>query len=244
MKKKVKVVMLPTEGYPAIAQSIKAKAFNLPKEELYGWIDCPIRTGHTLHHLYLVSDEEIKEDDWCIDSQYNKLFKAGTTPSEKYDFIKKVIATTDKSLKKTSFRVFKDLPSHSLPQIPESFIKAYVEANGEIDEVMVEYEYKCTMNPKACEWSDCRVSNKCGNYKEITYPTLKTRDDNTVIIHKVKNDKQFTLEDIIDILHKFAPSIRPSSSEKDTKGREFYDKWAKQLSYDEYINKWIEENLK
>ena len=68
--KRAKVIMLPTEDYPAIAQSNShIKAFGVKKEKLYGWIDCPIRTDHTLHHQYITTEDKIKVSNPCTNER-------------------------------------------------------------------------------------------------------------------------------------------------------------------------------
>lgn len=149
-------------------------------------------------HLYLISlNEEIKEGDKVYHTELNIIGTVNSFIEEnnysKYWLVDekrkaeikllKIIATTDKSLIK-KINAGKDIPLHQvsidyLPQIPESFVKAYVEANGEIDEVQVEYE---SFN-----------SHHIGNER------LKTRDDNTVIIHKIK-EEMFTKQEVIQLL--------------------------------------------
>ncbi len=104
-------------------------------------------------HLYLTSDDEIKEGDWMfIDEKGTKrnpgrgyvLTQHKGTPVSRLNAVcggtVKIIATTDKSLiiiedslsgRKTSW----------LPQIPESFIKYYVEKQGEVGDVEALYNF-------------------------------------------------------------------------------------------------------
>jgi len=94
-------------------------------------------------HIYITSDEEIKEGDWyCsptgIVSQHNGTEKLP-------DGWKKIIATTDKSLKINLLEGIKHAPENwrELPQIPQSFIEYFVDQYNKgniITEVMVEYE--------------------------------------------------------------------------------------------------------
>lgn len=93
-------------------------------------------------HIYITSDEEIKEGDWyCsptgIVSQHNGTEKLP-------DGWKKIIATTDKSL--TQFNQYvgeNEGYMTSLPQPSQSFIEKYVEEYNKgniITDIMVEYE--------------------------------------------------------------------------------------------------------
>lgn len=72
-----------------------------------------------LYHLYFLSNEEIKEDDWVIDTVSNIVFKGKNT-----EYCRKIVYASDTSLR--------------LPQIPYSFIKKYIDENGKIEKVWVE----------------------------------------------------------------------------------------------------------
>ncbi len=124
-------------------------------------------------HLYLVSDREIKEGDWyydpineLVDNNYN-LNSNGN---------KKIEATTDTSLKvaRDEFTPSLRHPSmdyKTLPQIPQSFIEAYVKAEGDIKEVNIEMEYLDK------GWNE-NVLNRVFE--------IKTNSDNTVTIEIIK----------------------------------------------------------
>lgn len=102
-------------------------------------------------HLYIISDEEIKEGDWCVNPnttivQYRQRFRDK-------EILKQIIATTDEGL---------GLPTISIEFI-EQYIKDYNNGN-QITEVLVEYTehydaslgddafnfplFKLTVNPK------------------------------------------------------------------------------------------------
>lgn len=93
-------------------------------------------------HLYILSDEEIKKGDWVFDERnvvfQFKHFNSGILHSDNHSQFenrcKKIIATTDKSLKivkriSVSDNVI-DYPDY-VPQLPESFIQAYIKAYNE-----------------------------------------------------------------------------------------------------------------
>ena len=112
-------------------------------------------------HLYIISDDEIKEGDWHLNADKNvvtnttryTLYKATKI---KLDFIKKlqeknsdckfykIIATTDTSLTiKHKYSPY--LRDWNLPQPSQQFIEKYIEEynNGDIiTDVLVEYESK------------------------------------------------------------------------------------------------------
>ena len=85
------------------------------------------------YHLYIISDDEIKEGDWCVTNlnkmeKFNSPWKGEIEISYKQE-TRKIIASTDSSL--------------NLPNISEEFIKLYIEkynSGNPIDEIEVEYE--------------------------------------------------------------------------------------------------------
>jgi len=221
MRKEVKVVMLPTEKARMCKMiDLEDNSFEfLVQPNNNAFID---EKSHGFHikpfHLYLVSDEEIKEGDWFITTNSGKnhnekvLIEATRTTLEyvdKHDF--KIIATTDKS--KTEFEgveYFRDGTSKdsyiSLPQIPQSFIEAYVKAEGKIDKVMVEY----VVHVMALDTMEESLH-------------LKLREDNTVKIHKIE-EKTFTKDELASAIERFS--------------------WDKTQGVDiETVQEWIEENL-
>ena len=148
MKKIIKQeqwVMLPTDDieHVIIEKNTGLLLLQTKRKEFSG----------TKNHLYLTSDDEIKEGDWMfIDEKGTKrnpgrgyvLTQHKGTPVSRLNAVcggtVKIIATTDKSLiiiedslsgRKTSW----------LPQIPESFIKYYVEKQGEVGDVEALYNF-------------------------------------------------------------------------------------------------------
>jgi hypothetical protein len=132
MKKKARVVMLPTEKTVTnILKTSEGLDYN------------PFLKTHKrdrYQHLYLISDEEIKEGDWkLINTLGTELsmciqHKKGIN----YAYQAKVIASTDYLTHEVSTNKRATSYKAELPTFSEDFIKAYVKANG-IDEVMVEY---------------------------------------------------------------------------------------------------------
>lgn len=125
----------------------------------------------------------------------------------RYGCFKKIIATTDSSLKlhcvhcENSRIHISDGKGQvtncswckSIPQISQSFVQAFVKVQGKIDEVMVEAGNYC----ENCGQHNCD-NLACRGFKNIF--SIKTRPDNTVIIHLIK--KNYTKEDFDEILHK------------------------------------------
>lgn len=118
-------------------------------------------------YLYFLSNEDIKEGDYVIDSM-GELFG----PYEKGDIIgkeaKKIIATTDIPLQ--------------LPQPSKSFIQAYIKAYNEgkpITKVLVEYIYPNTINFGNCIYKEI---NGDGSYYELINGEVeKTKSLNELI---------------------------------------------------------------
>ena len=135
----------------------------------------------TFYHLYITTDEEIKEGDWCICLDFNRVFHAsGEVGREKFLNSRKIIATTDPKLH-TNEIVEEDMHMYkkSLPQIPQSFIEEYCKAGG-IDEVLVEYELKMEVTSYS--------KSGCGNFKPLSTGKPKLNPDNTIIIHSVEEN--------------------------------------------------------
>lgn len=168
--KKSRVFMLPT----------KEKAqLHLHQTNLLFVSQIPQNPSHNEYasqHLYITSNDEIKEGDWYINSQNEPyLNRAGSSSFyDLYDYCEKIIATTDSSLEVISKGI--NPVYEKLPQPSQAFIQKFVEEyNGgrKITEVMVEYEPDL---PITCTSEGVRL-----------YPNLKVNPkDNTVTIKKVK----------------------------------------------------------
>lgn len=156
MFKKTKVVMLPNTKEAIILFNPSNNKLTV-RSKHWSVEDC-ITIGYQTNDLYFLSDEDIKEGDWCI---YNGLVHQATNylhKSNQMPHTGKIIASTDKSL--------------GLPRPSDSFIKKYCELGG-IEYVNVEYENIQTTNDKGNIWID--------GHK------LKVAPDNTVTIKAVKD---------------------------------------------------------
>lgn len=203
------VVMLPTEdnGSLSIRKStgvIKTYTKQLSK-------------SYQPQHLYITTDEEIKEGDWYL---------LGNTPRKSTGNLGKpdskwlkIIATTDPKLVfnnkfEREIQGVKMEASHhkQLPQIPQSFIEEYCKAGG-IDEVLVEYEYGFSLK--------LRAGGQSHAYK------LKLNPDNTIIIHPVE-EKMYNREEVIELLHKMHRMVFNLSAVGDPCGEFKRDKWIEE----------------
>jgi len=210
MKKTHPVVMLPTE-----------KATKLTLQDgigLYmGDIEEAGNSAWRNQHLYILSDETADEGDYVVvgGKGVRQVVKTDTKDPSKWvvtgessavlSFVyrgacKKIIATTDKSLgikydKNPEFYGSGMFNKKLLfPQIPESFIQAYIKAYNEgkpITEVDLEYEQLCIQTGLPCGMT-CFNEDTCNMNLQ-----LKTRDDGSVIIHQ---SKTYSRDDVIDKL--------------------------------------------
>ena len=176
-------------------------------------------------HLYVTTDEEIKEGDLCYDKEakpgwngIENISKCLRTDKDGYwnKRCKKIIATTDPKL----VHVKQKMPSGEVLsgvfEIPQSFIEEYCKAGG-IDEVLVEYEsfrkegeggFDELGNVVVCSWLE-RIPK--------TYP------NNCIIIHPIE-EKMYSREEV------------------GRKIKEFVMEYAYEWTAED-IEEWIKENL-
>lgn len=149
-------------------------------------------------HLYITTDEEIKEGDWVMFN--NQFEQAGRVESQlQYHAFKKIIATTDKALNKLVEGINGISNEEYLPQPSKAFIEKYCKAGG-IDEVMVEYTtdelrcYKCGKSETNC----INTSKNCiGYFEDNNKP--KVNSHNEITIHPIKNS--WNREEVENLLH-------------------------------------------
>ena len=227
--KKRQVVMLPTNEKAKTGEYLVLNKEN----KLCIWNTHKMGVQNTLpiQHLYILSDEEIKEGDWflmngCIIRQCKSTNNEPHTIPTIIDttggihhvsVCKKIIATTDKSLenwriaftgippKKSKVK----FPNEQLPQPSQSFIEKYVEEynkGNQIVDITLEYE------------------NSIIDGMPVVKVSLK---DNTVTIRKMKDS--WNREEVIKLLNGFEKLCYLYQANKD---------W-----FPAKKTKWIEENL-
>jgi len=143
MKKPQPIICLPTDK----ASNLHTAYYGTPKESMYVSVEPfiqEVKDIYKSHFLYILSDEPIKEGDWCIDIDNNTLVKCdGVNLSiwnNKSAGFKKIIATSNPELNdsvKVKDRKFVDALNSLLPTIPLSLIEHY--AKYQPKEMMVEY---------------------------------------------------------------------------------------------------------
>ena len=132
-------------------------------------------------HLYIISDEEIKLDDWYIDDT-NKVRQSVTDDKEYWNSrkdYKKVIASTDTSL---NHSIIVAKPYSIIAQPSPEFIQAYIKAYNKgkfITEVMVEIY----------------ITNETDGDKFLNY---KVEKSNCIIIKKQKDS--YTREKVHNLM--------------------------------------------
>lgn len=185
MYKKVKVVMLPNNKASKIYLADNGKLCISEYAEFSDGIN-------QNQHLYILSDDEIKSSDWFWKPDCNMVFQAEYTPHKS---CKKVIASTDESLKQTIIPDIKHFKSgvgqlsHSkeikLPQPSEQFIEYFIKEYNKgnvIKEVEVEYYKDSDTGNNVLEWE-----------------VFKINSDNTINIKPIKDS--YTREEVIKILY-------------------------------------------
>lgn len=239
MKKTFNVVMLPSKE-----QTYQVKEgdlfINYPP---YDWgkleyLKCERVTtmGHAwngkgiqtyINNLYITSDDEIKAGDWVLTgfpkhtSQVGNGFSDAKNANKDFE-CKKIVATTDKSIMHLSNNGRVGYP---LPNIPESFIKAFVESNGTIKEVELEMEY--------ISYKDLPDDGRLFDKDPIT---IKTNPDNTVIVYQ---SKMYSKDKVERLLGKV---VADSNSPKYTiQYHEDENKFTMDRIFP--LDKWIKDNL-
>jgi hypothetical protein len=116
-------------------------------------------------HLYILSNEEIKEGDWVYDKVLNIIFQTDKYTNLKYvnqtDYVKKVISTTDSNLKIYESETLASASGFSLKsedillsQIPQQFVEYYISEYNRgnvINKVLVEAELYHGINTSIAE---------------------------------------------------------------------------------------------
>lgn len=204
--KRANVIMLPTNNnleFPYVAQNVFNKQLTIVNSTFA--INCELQN----QHLYIISDDQIKEGDWfysktnnIINNNYNLFIKR----ENHIISFKKIIGTTDTSLKISKFShysqdlmkiaVYKD---YLLPQLSQQFIEKYIKfynKNEVITDVLIDYEdyilqhmfkpqeYKqrIKINPKNNTITIKKLKNNW-NRKEIVELIEKVFDDCTIMQH-------------------------------------------------------------
>lgn len=177
MWKEIKVVMLPaSEKIKKLWQGQIAK-YSL-QDKLFILDEDTFQRNDLIcnpQHLYFLSDEEIKEEDWYFSKIHNKIFQS-IHRDQYFENEFKIIASTDLSI---------DLPQPSKEWI-EYFVSEWNKGN-KIKQVMIGYKKKLNI------FIDGDITNSTFNY------SLDVDSDNTIIITPIK--AIFSREEVIGLVN-------------------------------------------
>jgi hypothetical protein len=218
---KAMVLMLPTShSNIALTNSIKEYAIGSHRSDDYlqgggKWIYQSDMSGECKpQHLYIISNDEIKEGDWCLTglkivrqcngftySQDGKTvngytFTDGT--ADTFSSCKKIIATTDTSLTVNTYYEIEGNQKIQLTEPHQEFIEQYIKYynNGNIiTDVLVKYE-KCSH--KTCN-NGCD-SQMCRNKHHKPKINLK---NNTITIKTINQKGKHILKFVKDFISEF-----------------------------------------
>ena len=190
-------------------KTIKAKVHMLPTEDktyigvAFNGLHYMSDVLHRHHisqyqHLYITTDEEIKEGDWVIQQFEGQDADVCQITYGEYeiapDIQRKIIATTDPNISKIGYQSGKlygvpdiegtKFEDTRLPVMPQSFIEEYCKAGG-IDEVLVEYiDVMPQLNGTR---TDGKIIDEISLEPSLnTLSVPKLNSDNTIIIHPVE----------------------------------------------------------
>lgn len=237
LKKKIQVVMLPTEKAEKCLIFRHNRLNYNPNYLTQEWLKY---NDAQSFHLYFLSDEEIKEEDQFVNISLNdKCYQADKSDIfisliNQKNYCKKVIATTDKSLRIGKLEVGGRI--EELPQPSKSFIEKYISEYNKGN--IIEYaDVECVelFSPDNINWA----TNINPTWEKIISKyVLKVDRNNEITIHPIKNS--WSREEVIKLFVKLL-----KSTGKEIKAEMKYIGTDK--SYIEYngrdFDNFIEENL-
>ena len=169
MKKRAKVHLLPTKDKRAV--------IGLTADEKTLWFaHSGVGNSYGNKHLYITTDDEIKEDDTWINLDTNTIHNGNLFElANRVPSCKKIIATTDPELHNTRLKDCPINPEDNMVSVrgvakpSKEFIEEYCRVGG-IDEVDVEYGRTMDGTP--------------------TYNRLALTSNNEIIIHLIDQEKR------------------------------------------------------
>jgi hypothetical protein len=232
--KEANVVMLATGGKSRLS-------INTAGPLHYSDVELNSSANFTSQHLYFTTDEEIKQDDWCINGN-NRVVKYDQSVRDK-EVCKKIVATTNpelhtKSTKSkindTEYETF--VGERDIPKIPDTFITKFVEEwnkGNKIEKVRLEYgKYCSTGNPCNGQGRNCDEASI----------KLNIRKDDSAIVH-VFREKTFNKKDLCDAFiagAKYAHSMYWHEGDRDELERPLYRMSADHKK--DNFPKWFDKN--
>lgn len=193
--KKIEVVMLPTEDESNILVNtiIGLNSFPSYKKNFTKNAQFEEKRGYKHQHLYITSDEEIKEGDWVLDIELQRIFTSHKDQAKHVAVVfKKIITTTDPKLTFNGKLTpkWEVLERHNyVPQIPQSFIELWCKLGGK-GEFEVEY----------VDWCDYDDDDPTGLDRPDV--RLKVNSDNTIKIRPIE-EKMYSKKEVYLIIQRF-----------------------------------------
>ena len=192
------LVMLPTE----FKRENYIPLFKLNSSDILSKFRGFAHSVSEFFHLYVLSNETPKENDWCINAN-NRVVRA-LKDDRDFEPLRKIIATTDSYLTiKVKDRFLTDgITIHkqlykqiALPQIPQYFIEHFINEYNEgnvINKILVEFTE---------EIPEGFTFGLHGNDEPVTEFKIKLNQSNEISI-TIEQEQLFTKEDFINALHK------------------------------------------
>lgn len=190
MKKQLQLVLLPTENKinALLGYSDKSILFNRPYSKEFSTEELD-KILSSYFHLYAISNEIIKKDDFIINT-FSKLTGKALFDENKLDpHLHKIIITTDESIGYTDHKISPVPNFCTYPTFTNDFINTYIERynKGEVLEfVEVEYKKYDGTTPISTTWDGI----------------LEVNTNNTVDVSLIE-DKLYTKEEVISNLDKY-----------------------------------------
>ena len=180
MKQKKQIIMLPSEKPSQIIMT-GGKLFIYSAERPKSSI-----VDNSTQHLYILSDEEIKDGDWYYSIEFKVILQSESTSIE--GAVQKIIATTDPDLLSTGDKAIIDYTfKDGIFEIPQHIIEVYVK--NPFDEVEVEYE---KTSSALSDYIQRRPINNKAYYKP------KLNQDGTLAVSLVE-EKMYSREEVINL---------------------------------------------
>ena len=231
MKKRAKAHLLPTD---------KAENCIIKHGEALGHIKGSHSQQYlkshneSSHHLYITTEDEIKEGDWCLffwdGMKDGELGQVGSEPQQYLPSkghtlnrnLRKIIATTDPKLHSTRLKDCPVNPEDNMVSVrgvskhSKEFIEEYCKAGG-IDEVDVEYGLFHDGNFKD--------DDETHAFKATRKPRVTS--NNEIIIHSIE-EKMYNREEVVQLFRDY----------QNAKARQILDGGEPLIPLE-----WIKENL-
>lgn len=251
IKRKCKLLLLENNNnkveYPCLIKfnstNVSKPLLNLLKQDGRFTKDYLESQNIKPYHLYIISDDKIKDGNWFLNTKTNKIYQCNNNKdfvNETYlnsfesKIYKKIISTTDLSLKNSLNILRNNLVENTLPQPSQQFITKYIEEYNKgniIEDVLVEYlHYECNNGHVMDRETVCTYPH-CGKFN---FPKIKVNPkDNTITIKRIKDswNREEVRLSFMYALSEFAAERGLTPTSKEMK------------EVNEWSNNWISKNL-